>query len=82
MKFRRLTLEELNELEQDFVQFLVANTVTGPDWERIKTEQPDKAESLIELFSDIVFEKIIKGVRYLEFKTMDDIKTFQCLEDK
>jgi len=82
MKFRRLTLEELNELEQDFVQFLVANTVTGPDWERIKTEEPAKAESLIELFSDIVFEKIIKGIQYLEFKTADDIKTFQCLEDK
>lgn len=82
MKFRRLTLEELNELEEDFVQFLVANTVTGPDWEKIKTEQPDKAENLIELFSDIVFEKIIKGINYMEFKIADDIKTFHCLENK
>ena len=35
MKFRRLTLAELQELESEFIQFLAANTVTGPDWQNL-----------------------------------------------
>ena len=59
MKFRRLTNEELQELEKEFVQFLVSNTVTADDWEKIKEDNPERAEGLIEIFSDIVFEKVI-----------------------
>lgn len=82
MKFRRLSKEELQDLEQEFVQFLVANTITGEDWVKLKEEEPAKAEGLVELFSDIVFEKVVKNVQYLEFRTPDDIKTFHCLDDK
>jgi len=80
MKFRRLTQEELAELETEFVRFLVSNTVTGDDWEKIKVEKPKEAEGLIEIFSDIVFEKILKGVDYLEFKSPKDYKTFHFAE--
>ena len=82
MKFRRLTTEELQELEQEFIRFLAANTVTGDDWEQIKKESPQKAEGLIDIFSDIVFEKIIGQVEYLEFKMPKDYKTFYCQADK
>ena len=82
MKFRRLNKEELEELEQEFVQFLVANTITGDDWVKLKDEEPEKAEGLIDVFSDIVFEKVVKNIRFLEYRTPDDIKTFQCLDEK
>ena len=82
MKFRRLTKEELQGLEGEFVQFLAANTVTAQDWERLKADNVTKAEELLNLFSDIVFEKIIKQVVYLEVRTPNDLKTFHCLEDK
>ncbi|MEZ4986355.1 MAG: DUF6495 family protein [Saprospiraceae bacterium] len=82
MRFRRLTMEELQEMEKEFVQFLVSNTITGEDWVKIKTETPEKADELIDLFSDIVFDKITQDIQYLEFKTPDDIKAFHCLEDK
>ncbi|WP_367388533.1 DUF6495 family protein [Lewinella sp. LCG006] len=82
MKFRRLTKEELQGLEGEFVQFLAANTVTAQDWEQLKTEEVVKAEELLNMFSDIVFEKIIKQVVYLEVRTPNDLKTFHCLEDK
>jgi hypothetical protein len=82
MKFRRLTKEELQGLEGEFVQFLAANTVTAQDWEKLKAEDVAKAEELLNMFSDIVFEKIIKQVVYLEARTPNDLKTFHCLEDK
>lgn len=81
MKFRRLTLDELQELEQPFVQFLAANTITGPDWARLKAEDPQKANGLVDIFSDIAFERIVKNIEYLEFHTPTDIKTFHCGAD-
>ena len=82
MKYRRLTLEELNDMETEFVRFLVSNTVTADDWEKIKKENPERAEGLIEIFSDIVFDKVLEKVKYVEHRSRYDIKTFRCLEDK
>lgn len=82
MKYRRLDSEELQELEAEFIRFLASNSITGPDWEKLKTADKKKADGLIDVFSDLVFEKILKKVAFLEIKTPSDIKTFQCLEDK
>lgn len=82
MKYRRLTLEELNELEKDFIQFLSANSIPAPDWEKIKEEEPEKANGLIDLFSDIIFDKTLEEIEYLEYKTPQDIKTFHCQKHK
>jgi len=78
MKYRRLTNDELAELETEFVRFLVSNTVTGDDWEKVKAENPERAEGLIEIFSDIVFDKTIAKIEYLEMKTPKDLKIFRC----
>ena len=78
MKYRRLTNDELVGLETEFVRFLASNTVTGDDWEKIKKENPERAEGLIEIFSDIVFDKTITKVEYLEMKTPKDLKIFRC----
>jgi len=82
MKYRRLRQEELSELESEFVQFLAANTVTGGDWEKLKVEQPDRAENLIELFSDIIFDKTLEKVEYLEHKTPTELRCFHCPTEK
>ena len=82
MKYRRLSLEELKELENDFTKFLAANHVTADDWVKLKEKNSEKVEQLIEIYSDIVFDKTLNGVTYLEFKTPYDIKTFHCQEEK
>ncbi len=82
MKFRKLNKEELEEVRTEFIRFLVTNGITADEWEKMKDETPEKAERVIELFSDLVFEKVLKDIEYLEFKTPNDIKTFHCTEDK
>lgn len=82
MKYRRLAIDELKELETEFVRFLATNTVTSDDWVKIKAENPERAEGLIEQFSDIVFEKTLSNIEYLEFKTPKDIKIFHCEKEK
>ncbi len=82
MKYRRLHNEELKELEKDFVKFLAANHITADDWVKLKKNDPDKVEELIGMYSDIVYDKALTKLEYLEFKTPHDIKTFHCQADK
>lgn len=82
MKYRRLKKDELAELEPQFIRFLAANSVTAGEWEKLKQEEPEKAGRLIDYFSDLVFEKVLQDIRYLEYKTPRDIKTFRCGPEK
>lgn len=82
MKYRRLTEAELDEVEPQFIRFLASNQITADDWQKLKTESPDKVERLIEIFSDIVFDKVLEDVEFLEFKTPHDLKAFRFFEDK
>ena len=66
MKYRVLTIEELKNLEKEFIEFLASNTITASDWEKLKNSNKIKAEKLIELFSDIVFDKVLVNVQLLE----------------
>lgn len=66
MRYRRLTKEEFEALHEDFIYFLAANTITGDDWVKIKEETPDKAEQLLDMFSDIAWEKVLENTNYVE----------------
>ena len=82
MKYKRLTNDELSELEKEFVRFLSTYQINAQDWEKMKDSEPKKVEELIEVFSDLVYEKTLTNIEYLEFKTPNDIKTFHCQKDK
>jgi hypothetical protein len=78
MKYRRLSETELNQLEKQFVNFLVANTITGSDWANIKKERPAYADKLVDIFSDMAFEASLKNLEYLKFREPKDMKIFHC----
>ncbi|MEO1515793.1 MAG: DUF6495 family protein [Bacteroidota bacterium] len=82
MKYRRLRKDELEQLETNFIRFLAAYSIDGPQWERLKKEQPAESDALIDKFSEVVFEKTLKNLTYLQYKTPKDIKVFHCLPDK
>ncbi len=82
MKYRRLSKEELEELEEDFIRFLASNSITGEDWAKMKAENSSKSNEFIDIFSDLIFERTLKKIEHLEFKTSKDMKLFHCLEDK
>lgn len=81
-KYRLLTHEELVELEKEFIDFLILNSIVASDWVKIKKDNPEKAERVIHLFSDLVFEKIMRETHYLEWWGESEIKAIQCLKDK
>ena len=82
MKYRILNNKELEPLKDDFVKFLSANTVTGEDWAKIKSNKPNEALKLVEIFSDIVWEKALDKIKYLEHRDDKYLKVFYCGENK
>ncbi len=81
-KYRQLTLPELKELEKEFIEFLIINGIEAKEWESMKVVAHEKAEAMITLFSDVVFEGILRKVTFLEFRSPQDLKAFQCLEER
>lgn len=82
MKYRKLTKQELETLETEFIRFLASNTVTAADWEKIKKESPEKAENLIEMFSDIVIGQTLERITYLDIKRPKEVRSYYCQKDK
>jgi Family of unknown function (DUF6495) len=76
MKYRILTNEELQLLEQDFVSFLIVNGVEGDLWSKINQEEPNKAIELVELFSDTVLQRVYEKIYYLENRSVDSCMVF------
>ena len=82
MRFRVLTTEELEPLKDDFIKFLSANTITGEDWTAIKKDKPEEAETLLAMFCDIVWEKSLDKINFLEHRDEKYLKVFSCREEK
>lgn len=82
MKYKRLTSEELQALEPDFINFLASAQITGPDWEKMKKNEVEKANELIDVFSDVVYDKVLAKISYLEFRESKTLNIFYFAQDK
>lgn len=81
-KYRRLQNSELAEFEKEFISFLVVNGIQANEWVQLKEDEPDKAEKIIEQFSDVVYESVLRKTMFIEHVAADSIKCFQCLENE
>lgn len=77
MLYRRLTKEELESMAEDFALFLASNSIDKNEWDQIKEENREKAEEMLDIFSDMVFEKALSSCKYLERITETEIHTYQ-----
>lgn len=66
MKYTRLSKEQLEELHQEFINFLATQSITGTEWESIKQDKPRVAEQELDVFSDLIWEGVLTKVNYLE----------------
>lgn len=66
MKYTRLTKEQFEELQQEFINFLASQSITAKEWEEIKTQKPEIAEEELDVFSDLIWEGVLDKVEYLE----------------
>ena len=66
MKYTRLTKEQFEEMQQEFINFLASQSITADEWQTIKTNTPDVADQELDVFSDLVWEGVLNNVIYLE----------------
>jgi hypothetical protein len=66
MDYPCLSLAQLEALETDFVAFLIVNGVAGETWKTLNETDPSKAQELANLFSQVVWEKVLKETRYVK----------------
>lgn len=78
MKYTRLTKEQLEELHQEFINFLATQSITADEWSDIKKNKPEVAEQELDVFSDLVWEGVLQNVKYLEHISKDQMHLFHC----
>ncbi len=78
MKYTRLTKEQLEELHPEFVNFLASQSIDKKEWEFIKTNKPDIALQEIDVFSDLIWEKALLNVRFVDHFSKNYIFLFKC----
>jgi len=81
MKYTRLSKEQFGELQQEFINFLATQSITAAEWKSIKKEQPEVAEQELDVFSDLIWEGVLKKVKYLENVSERHMHLFE-LEEK
>lgn len=81
MKYLRLTKEQLEELQPEFVNFLATQSITGEEWATIKEKQPLVAEEEIDVFSDLVWEGVLTKAQYLEHISPNQMHLFYLKEN-
>jgi hypothetical protein len=81
MKYKRLTNEELQALEKEFVNYLAAAQITAGDWENMKKNEIEKAEELIDVFSDMVYEKVTGKINFLEYRDKKTLNIYNCNQE-
>jgi len=66
MKYRRLSKEQFEELHKEFINFLATQSITAEEWKNLKLEKPELVDKEIDIFSDLVWERVLSKVNYLE----------------
>ena len=80
LKYKRLTKEQLEELQPEFVNFLATQSITGEEWKNLKEEKPAVAEDEIDVFSNLIWEGVLSKVKYLENISTQHMHLFNCAE--
>ncbi len=81
MKYSRLTKEQFEELQQEFINFLATQSVTADEWKNLKENKPELAEMELDIFSDLIWEGVLKSAKYLEHISPQHMHLFSINND-
>jgi len=81
MKYSRLTKEQFEELHQEFINFLATQSITAEEWKNLKENKPELAEMELDVFSDLIWEGVLKTTKYLEHISPQHMHLFGVNEE-
>ncbi len=77
MKYRRLTSEQLNEMHEEFSKFLATQKIDATKWQEIKDTNPELVQEQLDLFSDLVWDKVLSNVKYIDHIDSNQLDLFR-----
>ena len=66
MKYACLTQEQFEELHEEFSFFLASQSIDKKKWDKLKSLNSDIVGEEMDLFSDMVWDRTLEKVKYLE----------------
>ena len=81
MKYTRLTKEQLEEMHPEFINFLATQSIDKKEWDDIKANKPLIAEQEIDVFSDMIWDKALTNVKYIDHFSKNYIFLFKCVDE-
>lgn len=82
MKYTRLSKEQFEELQQEFINFLATQSISAKEWEEIKQLKPEAAEEELDVFSDLIWEGVLEQVTYLEHFSPNQMYLFHISQEE
>ncbi len=82
MKYTRLSKEQFQSLHPEFSQFLAAQSIDKHQWKAIKSDQPELTNELLDVFSDMVWDRSLEQITYLESRSDHHLFLFKCEVDR
>lgn len=80
MKYARLTKEQLEELHPEFINFLATQSIDKKEWDELKANKPLIAEQEIDVFSDVIWDKALTNVQFIDHFSKNYIFLFKCVD--
>lgn len=68
MKYTRLSLADLKDLETEFIEFLIVNGIEAKEWEELKKSDMAKVEKIVDQFSDVIWEGVLRKTKMVEHR--------------
>ena len=77
MRYHKLTEKQLHQMHREFSIFLSSQGIDKKKWNFIKQNKSKEVSKYINLFSDIVWEKILTNCEFIDFLSPDQIFLFE-----
>jgi competence CoiA-like predicted nuclease len=82
MKYRQLTKEQFESLQQEFAHFLGSQSIDVKEWNQIKKEKPNVAEDEMNVFSDVVWDNVLSKTNHVEHFSKTSVNLFKCDDEE
>ncbi|MDA8639919.1 DUF6495 family protein [Flavobacteriaceae bacterium] len=82
MEYKRLSTEQFEALHEEFATFLATNSIDKKEWDLLKLNEIEKAEVLLDLFSDMVWNDVLDKELFIEHLNPNHFFLFECLKDE
>jgi len=82
MKYRLLREEELEPLQEEFLKYLLVANITPENWGILKRNKLKESQEHLEVFSDMVLDKILSEVNYVDIVLENRVEVYHFMQEQ